>query len=206
MPPMIEPAIDRLRKYQKIYRQRLGFSPSHTEEEILALALKHAIEREEKAIPKDDFIHEGVFKYPAGIEELRWQRTREIIRRVVPGTDENPIYLEMLARQAASLEIALCKQHTGSPNPKALAVCDCILIGTIADLQPNAFEVCAGDDHFAVLLSYGLISFLYQAAKAIVLSWKPLKARSGSSVSFSWKTEDINGVIAKDPYPLELLY
>ena len=206
MPSIPKQAIESLRKYQEQSGRRLGASPGRTEEEILELTLKRAAEREAQSIRKGEFICEGVFKYPARLEELRWQRTREIIQRVVPGRGEDPIYLEMIARQAASLEITLCRQHTDSPNPKALALCDRILIGTTVDLTPKAFETFAGEDHFVVLLSYGFISFLYQAAKSTVLSWRPMTPPPGGSVSFGLKPEDINRVIEKNPYALGLLY
>lgn len=194
-----------LRSYQKQRRQVLGIVPKRTEKEILELALNRARQREKQSIRKGEFIRDGVFKYPAHLEELRWKRTRDVIQRVVPGVDENPPYLEVLARQAASIEIVLRQEHTGSPNPKASALLDRVLLGTIPD-----FNFIAGGwpegDYYPVILSHGLISFLYEAAKSVVLSWRPIKAEPGSSVSFRTTTEDIEYVLSRNPYAQELLY
>jgi hypothetical protein len=43
----------------------------------------------------------------AEAEQERWRRTVDIMKRVQPGPLEDPSYLEMLARQAASVEMSL---------------------------------------------------------------------------------------------------
>ncbi len=202
MPPI---SISILREHQKACRQILGITADRTEKEVLKLALKRAQEREEQSMFQGEFVRDGVFKYPIHLEKIRWRRTRDIIRRVMPGMDEDPVYLEMLARQAASIEIILRQEHADSPNPKASALCEQILLGTTAVLDPSAFSGPAGD-HVMVVLSNGIISFLYQVAKAVVLSWRPVKARQGSSVAFRWGPEDIDFVLSKGTHPLELLY
>jgi hypothetical protein len=194
-----------LRGCQASFRQLLGFAPKWSPQEVLNRSLEQAQKREEQSVRQGEFIREAGYKYPAGLEELRWQQTRDVIRRVAPGMDEDPVYLEMLARQAASVEIILCQKDTGSPNPKAASLCERVLIGTTVQLDPEAWEHQHGD-RFLVLLSYGLISFLYQAAKAVVLSWRLKKAPQGVSLSFGVGTEDILAVLEKNPYPLELLY
>jgi hypothetical protein len=204
MSDMRESAIDSLRKYQKRSRQKLGLAPRHTEQEILALTLQWADKREAQAMYKGGFIYEGALKYPEEMERLRWQRTRDVIRRVVPGMDEDPVYLELLARQAASVEIILRQELSGSPNTKSSALCDHILLGTIADLDPEAFSRPAGDCSM-VVLSSGLISFLYQAAKSVVISWQPTSAESGTSYSIRPAREDVESVLSKNPYPSDLL-
>jgi hypothetical protein len=204
MPEMKESAVDRLRQYQKRSRQNLGLAPRHTEQEILALALKCADKREAQALYKGGFIYEGVSKYPEEMERLRWQRTRDVIRRVVPGMDEDPVYLELLARQAASIEIILRQEHSGSHNTKSSALCDHILLGTIADRDPEAFSRPAGDCSL-VVLSSGLISFLYQAAKSVVLSWRPIPPQPGTTYGISPAPQDIEYVLSKNTGPLDLL-
>ena len=200
-----DPSIQRLRQYQKRSREGLGLSPSRTEEEILALAMRRADEREAQAVRDGSFIREHVFKYPAPMEALRWKRTREVINRVVPGMDEDPVYLELLARQAASIEIILRQEHTGFPNPKGSALCDRVLLGTVADLDLEAFSVPAAD-HALVVLSAGLISILYQAEKSVVLSWRPVKPGLGSTISLSPKAADVDHTLKMNPYPVGLLY
>jgi hypothetical protein len=203
--PKTNEGILALRSYQKERRQLLGIDPKRTEKEVLELTLKQARLREEQSIRKGEFVRVGVFRYPAQLEELRWRRTRDVIQRVVPGMDEDPVYLEMLARQAASIEVVLRQEHISSPNPKASALLDCVLLGTIPDLSWQAGKVAAGD-YSLVVLSNGFISFLYQAAKSVVLSWRPIKAKPGSTYSLSTRPEDIEYVLSRNPDAQEMLY
>lgn len=197
-------AIDKLRHDQEEDRVRLGIVPYRTESQVLDLALKHANSYEEESRYQGDFIRIGVFKYPTRLERLRWQRTREVIRRVRPGVDEDPRYLAMLARHAASLELVLSQLHTGSPDSKMLALCDHVLLGTRAQLYADSYSEKEGD-RVLVVLSYGFIDFVYQVAKAVVLSWRPLKPRPGTSGGLGASIADIEEVLHSDPRPLELL-
>ena len=166
-------AIDILRNVQEECRRRLGISaPLKTEQMIVEETLKQAERRQSQSKREGEYLRSGIFKYPLMTEELRWQRTRDVIKRVHPGVDEDPIFLEILARQAASIKIIL-RQEQISPNPKTSALCDRILLGTTVELKPSALSQPAGDD-FLVILSYGLLSFLYQAAKSVVMSWRPV--------------------------------
>jgi hypothetical protein len=194
-----------LEKMQARDRQDLGLGPQATEAEVIERALQQAKQREEQAVRDGDILRVGYLKYPAVLEELRWRRTREIIQRVRPGGDEDPIYLEMLARQAASFEIIMRQEYTGSPNPEAAALCDRILLGTTVRLEPLEESQPAGDD-FLVILSYGFLTFLYQAAKAVILSWQPKKPGPGKEYGFGVSPEDTDEVLKKNPYPLELLF
>ena len=197
-------AIDALRNHQERCRELLEITPTLTEPEELQLALKYAKQYEARSTRDGDYIRIGCFKYPPRREELRWQRTREVIRRVRPGVDEDPRYLAMLAREAASLEIVISQAHTDSPNPKMLALCNHVLLGTTASLDVNAScEEKAGSA--VVLLRYGLIDFFYQAAKSVVLSWRPLEPRPGTSGGLGVSIADIEQVLDKTPHLLELL-
>lgn len=194
-----------LKRVQEQDRRDLGYELKFTEAEVIALALQQARLREEQSIPEGEFRRVGAFKYPAGIEELRWQRTKNIIQRVRPGVDEDPVYLEMLARQAASVEMILRQEYTSSPNPKAAALCDRVLLGTTGRLDPIEESRPAGDD-FLVILSHGFLSFLYQTAKAVILSWRQVEPQPGSKYALSPLPEDIEYVLKNNPYPLELLF
>ena len=197
-------AIDELQAHQAECCRLLRITPRHTDAETLQLTLQFAKQYEQQSRRDGDYIRIGVFKYPAKLEELRWQRTREVIQRVRPGVDEDPRYLAMLARQAASIEIVISRAQTGSPDPKTLAQCDHVLLGTTAMLDMNASSKEASG-YALVLLRYGLIDFFYQAAKAVVLSWRPLQPKPGTSGGMGCGIADIEQVLARNPHPLELL-
>src|SRR5260370_39442664 len=197
-------SMDNRRIHQERCRQVLGIAPRLTEAEILELALKQAKVYREQSTRQGDFIRIGVFKYPARLEELRWRQTDEVIRRILPGVDEDPKYLAMLARQAASLEIVLSKAHTHSPDPKTSALWQRVFLGTTTDHSANAESYKTGGDAL-VLLNFGLIDFLYQTAKSVVLSWRPLEPEPNTSGTLGVSIADIEQVLDKNPYPLELL-
>jgi hypothetical protein len=182
-------AAEYLKAKQAYCCQCLNIIPGLPEEEVLALALAELKKREDESIRQDEYIHEGVFRYLAPLEELRWQQTRDVIQRVSPGMDEDPAYLEILARQAASIEIVLCQKDTNSPNPKALALCKSILLGTIAEFHPTAETWHRQNwDQFLVVLSYGLLVFLHHSAKAVIRSWRIQKPQPGSTVAYNYDT------------------
>lgn len=203
--PAVNEGILRLRAYQMKSRKKLGIVPKLDEKQVVELALKQAKRREELSTREGELIRTGINKYPAQIEQLRWNRTRAIIQRVIPGLDEDPIYLELLARQAASIEMVLLREHTDQPNAKAANSLDRVLLGTVPNTNPDVFSQPVGDYSF-VVLSDGFITFLYQAAKSAVLSWRPQKALAGSTYSLSPSPEDIEYVLKRNPYPQELLY
>jgi hypothetical protein len=191
--PMLQEfsAAEYLKAKQAYFRQCLGLVPRRSEEEVLELALKEVQKRQEQSVRQGDVIHEGAFQYSAPLEEQRWQQTRDIIQRVSPGMDEDPIYVEMLARQAASIEIVLCQKDTNSPNPKALALCERILLGTIAEFHPAAETWHRQNwDQFLVVLSYGLLVFLHHAAQAVFFNWRPQDPPPGTTVSYSYDTKN----------------
>ena len=68
---------------------------------VLDLALQRVDQIERGAVCKDGVIHSGPLRYPEQTERLRWARTRDIIKRMSPGQDEDAIYLQMIARQGA---------------------------------------------------------------------------------------------------------
>jgi hypothetical protein len=90
-----------------------------------------------------------------------------------------------------------------------VSVTDRVLLATtpepFVDAYSKSKQVSAHKDYVLVFLSSGLIQFLYQAAKAVVLSWKPLPPPPGRTSSFSAKMKDTEAVLAKNPYPIDLL-
>lgn len=196
-------AIQQLQQQQKSVRELAGnYSPISIDS--LNQALQWADERESRGILKGDVIRDELFGYPAKLELIRWSRTKDILTRVSPGADEDPRFIEMLARQAASIEVILRQEHTDVLDKRIAKMCDNVLLATIPTLNPSAFAH-RYKDYFNVFISAGLIDFLYQAAKAVVLSWRQNNPDGKAAVSFSSKPEDIDFVLEKNPYALELL-
>lgn len=179
-------------------------TPLYEEGEVIKLAYQTAKEREAKAIFKGDDVLMGIFKFDTKLERLRWDRTRDIISRANPSVYENPFMLEILARQAASIEIILRQEHTPTLNTKHSAELDRLLLFTVPSKDFDAASGTLGDHHI-VYLSSGLTSYLYMAAKSVVLSWQPIEAKN-SAVAFKTTPEAINQVLAEDPWAEQLLY
>jgi hypothetical protein len=125
----LERARTYLRQRQALWARALRRRPSS---EVLAAALEHAAQREAAAVRDGEYIREGLFRYEAPQEEARWALTRQIIDRVSPGPYEDPRYLEMLARQAASVEYVLAN-GSGDQDESGRAVLSRILIGTTGE-------------------------------------------------------------------------
>lgn len=173
--------------------------------DALEIALAAAKRREREAELSGDFVFSPpFFKYPVRTERLRWARTRDILQRTSPGPDEDGVYLEMIARQAASIEVILRQEHTDSPNLRCQQICDRLLLATLPVLDSSACARRHGDFYF-VQISAGLIDFAYQASKAVVFSWKPVPAAAGSAFSFKCEPDDVQEVLAANPIPLRLL-
>jgi hypothetical protein len=190
-------AIQELQRDQAQVRNRLGLAPKDISEGVLVEALAAAERREKAATIEDGRVRSFAFSYPLALEQKRWTRTRDIIHRVAPGLNEDPAYLEMVARQAASVEMILRREHTDAPNARVSDLCDRVLIATMPSFSPSAVAVTV-KDYFLVLLSAGLIDFVYQVAKVVVLSWKIARDESGR-VSARGKPEDIDATIAANP-------
>lgn len=170
MPAGRDAAIDALRREQALARERAGAAPFRSGNDALARAIALAHAREAGAsLQGEHYLIEGQ-RYAAATEQVRWARTREILTRVSPGADEDPRQLEFLARQAASIEVMLRGELVEGGNAAGIALCERVLLGTVPQLLPDAAQRRHGD-HFFVLLSAGLIDFVYQLAKATVLSW-----------------------------------
>ena len=93
-----------------------------------------------------------------------------------PGPDEDGDYLEMLARQAASVEMALCGQCGSKPIVRSAEICSRVLLGTVPSNGSAAYSRAYRDFYF-VLIEAGLIDFVRQLATAAILSWRPKPRR-----------------------------
>jgi hypothetical protein len=169
-------------------------------ENPVAAALSRAAAREANSRPDGSYLLDDVFRYPDDSERARWALTRQIIERVAPGPFEDPVFLEMLARQAASIEIALCPEG-GTISPEALSR---IIVGTIGQPRSEAYSAAIGDAA-VIAVSAGMMEFIYQCAKVVVLSWKKRAPAGPGQVSFSVRPEDTAEVLGSDPYPVALL-
>ena len=177
-----EVAIDTLRAHQEECCKYLGLTPACSADQQLEQALTYSRQFQKTAKAAGEYLRIGCFKYPPELERLRWQRTEEVIRRVRPGLDA----------------------QTGSPDPKMLNLCDHVLLGTTRDVEVDSeAEPKAG--YVLVLLRYGLIEFLYQAAKAVVLSWLPLRPKPGTSGGMGVSQADVDKVLQRDDSTLQLL-
>ncbi|MGI8570982.1 MAG: hypothetical protein ACR2KT_19035 [Methylocella sp.] len=197
-------ALAALHKQQLEARARLGVATFISKGDALEAALKRADVRERECVIRDGYVQTPAFKYPERTERLRWARTRNILLRSSPGPDEDGNYLEMIARQAASIEMILCQEHTDQPNQRSQELCDHLLLGTLPTLQPSAFARRHGDFHF-VQISAGLMEFAYQSSKAVVLSWKPMNGPESNRSEFKCEPEDVQSVLSKNPLPLQLM-
>jgi hypothetical protein len=197
-------ALEVFRKQQQDARKRVApLGTPGDRANVLAQALAHAQARETGCRESDGYLYTNFFKYPVAVERQRFARTREILERASPGPDEDGVYLEMIARQAASIEMMLRGELEPKPAAKMQQICDRVLLGTLPTVDLDAYAKRHGDFYF-VQLSAGLIDFLYQASKAVVLSWKLSTPKQGSGVSFKCEPEDVRGVLAADPAPYRL--
>lgn len=209
MSAILAQALTELRRQQEEGWESLGIARPAVREDSLAAALRHADQREKESTERDGFIYSGL-KYPAALERQRWARTRDIIGRVSPGPFEDGRYLEMLARQAASVEMALRGDLGGKPIGSGADVSGRVLLGTVPSVRSDAYSRTYTDYYF-VLVAAGLIDFVYQLAKASVLSWRPKEPASSAAqagraqYSFSSEPADIDFVLAENPHPLTLL-
>lgn len=210
----IAAARDELRREQRRARQGLGlgaglrWDPNQaiTAGDGLALALGHADAREATYVRAGDSLVSEGFRYDPRLEGLRFARTRALIERAAPGPDEDPRYLEMIARQAASVEMVLRGEYDddSGPAPAAAALCDRVLLGTIPTLDPGAYAQGLADYRF-VLVCAGLIDFLFQAAKAVILALPKVTPAPGAALALSADGAAISAALDADPLPATLL-
>jgi hypothetical protein len=169
----------------------------------MAVALSKVDEREHRTVQDNGSLRAGCFTYAIAVERKRLALTREIIRRVEPAGAEDGGYLEMLAREAASIEMLL---HPELPDlADGSSWLDRILIGTIGEPRSKAWTRRVGD--FSVIaVSAGMMYAYYQFSKAIVLSW-PIVERVGKCcVTFDNTFEAVERVLDSDSNPLTVAY
>jgi hypothetical protein len=108
-----------LRRRQAEWGVRADAAPAGSP---LVAALDRAAHRQATSVREGPYIRDEVFRYPFNAEQARWDLTRQIIERVNPGPWEDPVFLEILARHAASVELALHpSDREGAISPAVLS-------------------------------------------------------------------------------------
>jgi hypothetical protein len=169
-------------------------------------ALDAAQRRMDPSLRDGDFVWEAGFRYRATTEASRWERTRQIIDRVGPGPNEDGVYFELLARQAASVELTLLELAEDETLPPKLPLADAlqgILIGTTGEPRSDA-STSHLPSSAVVALSAGMVYLMYQAAKAVVLSWK-LEPSKGAAIKGSTSLDDVIDILESDSRAVDQL-
>ena len=166
------------------------------------VAHERATLREQSAVESGGRLRMEGFSYEPTRERARFSRTRQIIDRVDPGPLEDGTYLEMLSRQAASVELFLLDRI---PDPGVAAALDRVLLGTTGEPRSHAATYLVRGVP-VIAMSAGMTSAYYQVAKATVLSWLRTQAPDGSLASFSGRIEDTRATLDDDDTPVVLLF
>lgn len=208
--PQHSAAMVELRAHQRHAREVAGLGAPLFVEDQLARAMAAADAREAATRADPPWAYTGTARRLLASEQALWRRTRDVIARAAPGPDEDGRYFEMLARQAASVEMALCGELVdddpplGPPVPALKALCDRTLLGTLPTQQPGAYSR-QHEGHYFAQVSAGLMDYAYQLTKVTVQAW-PLKGRpQGARVTFSSIPEEIDAHIDAHPTLLEAL-
>jgi hypothetical protein len=152
-----------------------------------------------------ELVRRGGLRFEREQEERRIALAEDLIRRTDPGPFEDPVYLALLAYQAASIEMALPDNIDGKQVDWGWPR---FLLGTIHSPELNAFsQRLASDDYSVVVLYSALIEFAYQAAKAVVAAVNPVKsADPRASVTGDLGEKHIAAQLDRNPEPVARLY
>jgi hypothetical protein len=192
------------REFLRSRQARFAPDPTSAGEGVLKAALEVTSEREKRLIEDGEYLREGELKYPVQSERARWKHIREMLKRIDPGPHEDPNYLVLLCRQAASIEMSLTTIDGLTSGQVPQEILSRILIGTTA--EPRSRGSCNKFGEFAVIrVSAGLVDLLYQTAKAVSLAWKPIPPAPGTSVGFARSEKAVDEVLDADPTPVGLL-
>jgi hypothetical protein len=154
--------------------------------------------------PRPGCIRRGGFTYDRKLEQRRIALARGLLRRTDPGPFEDPVYLAMLAYQAASLDMAFPKRIGIKKTDPGFSR---FLLGTIHSAVLNAWcQRFRSHRYTVVALHSALIEFAYQAAKAVVAAPKPAPTADGRRVTVNTDKEHLAAQLAADPEPIDRLY
>jgi hypothetical protein len=148
-------------------------------------------------------VKRGPFTYDRKLEQQRIARASALVQRSDPGPFEDPVYLAMLAYQAASLELAFPKRLG---DKKIDLGWSRFLLGTVHSSELNAMaQAFIAHNYTVVLLYSALVEFIYQAAKAAVAATNPTWGADNRAYVIATK-EHVTAQLAKDARPIERLY
>lgn len=157
--------------------------------------------------PTDDpeVVERNGIRLDRKLEERRIALAENLIRRVDPGPFEDPVYLALIAYQAASIEMALPDSIEGKRADPGWSR---FLIGTIHSSELNAFAQRFDSHGYTVVALYSaLIEFAYQAAKAVVAAQNPTgSSRSQAFVTTNASADHVAAQLERNQEPVERLY
>ncbi|WP_108859965.1 hypothetical protein [Ruegeria sp. Alg231-54] len=110
----------------------------HDDQAALQAARAKLYRGERDSALRDRYLHDELIRYLGVLERKRFAHTRDIVNRVIPSPNEDGVYLEMLPRQAASIEIFLRNEHRGTPNGRMTDLCNRVLVSTSPSFGPGA--------------------------------------------------------------------
>lgn len=130
------------------------------------------------------------------LQTERWSLTRDIVERIRPGPYENSAYLLTLAEEAAAIEGYL-RREAAPPLAGLSEFASRTLIGTTNEPLGHARSSLVGGRYVVVMVSGAMMDFLYQAAKAVVLSWNEETPPKGWRFAFSGSSNNSAGSSGK---------
>ena len=164
------------------------------------VALARVDERERLGVPAGDDVRVEGFTFGASSERARLDRTRAIIDRIEPGPYEDGIKLEILARQAATVELALLDLDTDLDARPIARALDRVILGTTGWQRHDAVtSKVAGAS--VITFSDGMMTAYYQSAKAVVLAW-PLVTGDDGLEYLSTRLEVMAAGLDRDAAPV----
>ena len=194
----LDPARRILRGLQELAAPASGRVP----QDAHAIAKDCAAARARATTVHGGEIHADGWNYAKDVEIVRRDRTLRIIERARPGPHEDGRHLESLAREAAALEMTIAGFASPTPLDRVL---DRIVLGTTDEPRNHAGATRRGDG-VAIIISTGLLDFLGQVARSVVLALKPTPPPDAVLWSFSAKREDTAAVLARDSTPGAILH
>lgn len=191
-------ARDALREKQEKWAQGAPKDNSALEKALLA-----ASTRESNTVLDKGRLRAGPFTYDAEIESRRLARSREIIERVSPGWAEDGTYLELLTRQAASIEMLL-ESHLAESGATAGGL-NRIVLGTLGQPRSTAWTKPV-DDCAVIAIAAGMMNAYYQLSKAVVFSWRPTSGNPDYAVTLDHRRESVERVLDENSESLDVAY
>jgi hypothetical protein len=148
-------------------------------------------------------VKRGPFTYDRKLEMQRLALAKALVQRSDPGPLEDPVYLAMLAYQAASLQLAFPKRLGDKQIDLGWSR---FLLGTVHSSELNAMAQAFVAHNYTVVFVYSaLVELIYQAAKAAVSATNPTWGADNRAHVIATK-EHVLSQLEKNSEPVERLY